>query len=501
MTKYIPYPRKELGRQRGLGEPDGFTSRVTIESLPDDVLLEIFSFYRWAVVRFGDCTWDWQTLAHVCSRWRHIIFASSHRHRLDPRLICTERTPVIEMLGIFPPFPIVINNRYNALPLDPTSHGWENTVTALWHRDRTCWISLSDLTGPLLEIFIAVMQEPYPELTFLELSSNNEVNEVVPALPDSFLGGYAPRLQYLILRGISFPALLNILFTASNLVSLHLADIPVTGYISPEALAIGLAALPRLTWLIIMFTSPTPPPDRRGQRRLLPIRAVLPSLTFLSFCGVSEYLGDLVARINAPSLSLVDAQFFDQLTLDASQLFRFICRSKKLRSPNRATVSFYGDLAKIVFGPREAMVGPRHFSLRILRGGGSNRQLSAVAQMCRQALPLVSQVERLDIKGGACLPPDWHEEDTNGTRWLELLLPFVSVGRLHISERLGPLVVQALQELSGAGPTAVLPALHSLFLEGLLPSVSVREAIDPFIAARHLSGRSVAVRWGEQVWY
>jgi len=26
-------------------------------------------------------------------------------------------------------------------------------------------------------------------------------------------------------------------------------------------------------------------------------------------------------------------------------------------------------------------------------------------------------------------------------------------------------------------------------------------AIDPFIAARHLSGRSVAVRWGAQVWY
>jgi hypothetical protein len=231
------------------------------------------------------------------------------------------------------------------------------------------------------------------------------------------------------------------------------------------------------------------------------MRAVLLSLTFLSFCGVSGYLGDLVTRIYAPSLSLVDAQFFDQPTLDASssQLFRFICRSKKLRSPNRATLSFYGDLAKIVFGPRKAMVRPRFFSLRILCGG-SNRQLSAVAQMCRQSLALVSQVERLDIKGGACLPPDWHDEDTNSTRWLELLLPFVSVGRLYISERLGPLVVHALQELSGARATAVLPALHSLFLEGLLPSVLVREAIDPFIAARHLSGRPVAVRWGERTW-
>jgi hypothetical protein len=87
----------------------------------------------------------------------------------------------------------------------------------------------------------------------------------------------------------------------------------------------------------------------------------------------------------------------------------------------------------------------------------------------------------------------------NGAQWLDLLRPFVAVERLHISERLGPHVVPAFRELTGERATEMLPALHSLFLEGLLPSVSVseREAIAPFMAARQDSGRPIAIIWGE----
>jgi len=199
-----------------------------------------------------------------------------------------------------------------------------------------------------------------------------------------------------------------------------------------------------------------------------------------------------VSLIDAPLLNLVDTQFFDQLIFDTPQLFRFIGRARKLRSPKRATVSFYHNLVKIVLGPRKTTAG---FALRI-SCSRSDRQISSVVQTCSNNLTLLSNVERLDIRGDECLLPDW-QENINSTQWLDLLRPFIAVERLHISERLGPLIVDALQELARERTITVLPVLQSLFFEGLLPSVpGIRDAIDPFIAARHISGLPLAIRWG-----
>lgn len=442
---------------------------------------------------FRDCAWDWHTLAHVCVRWRRIILTSPHL--LDLLLTCTERTPVTEMLNAFPSFPIIINYQHNAPPPYHISQDWGNIFAALGHRDRARWISLSRLTSRLLGVFVTMMQEPFPALTFLELRSDDGIDEIVQVLPNTFLGRSAPRLQYLILQGIPFPTLPALLFSASNLLSLHLTDIPSTGYISPGALATGLSVLPRLTWLMITFASPTPSPDRTGQRPP-PMCAVLSSLTFLAFRGTSEYLEDLVAQIGAPCLNLFNIQFFDQLLFEVPQLLRFIGRSKKLRSPRRATVSFYYNCAKIVFGPREGTVSPRHFSLRVLCEG-SDLQVSSIPLICSQSSALLSKVKRLDVKGNHCLQPGW-QDDTNNAQWLDLLRPFVAVERLHISERLAPLVLPALQGLTGEGATAVLPMLDNLSLEGLLPSASLLDEIAPFRAARHLLGRPIAIRWGER---
>ena len=472
-----------------------FTSWASIESLPDNVLFDIFSFYRLAVMRFRDCAWDWHTLAHVCHRWRRIILTSPHL--LDLRLTCTERTPVVEMLDAFPTFPIIIDYQHNAPPPYHISQDWGNIFAALGHRDQARWISLSRLTSRLLGVFVTMMQKPFPALTFLELRSDDGIDEMVQVLPDTFLGRSAPRLQYLILQGVPFPALPALLFSASDLLSLHLTDIPSTGYISPEALATGLSTLPRLTWLRITFASPTPSPDRTGQQRSPPpMCAVLSSLTFLAFRGTNEYLEDLVAQIRAPCLNLFNVQFFDQLLFDVPQLLRFISRSKKLRSPKRSTVSLYYNCAKIVFGPREGTVGSRHFSLRVLCEG-SNRQVSSVTQICNQSSALLSKVKRLDVKGNNCLQPGW-QDGMNNAQWLDLLRPFVAVERLHISERLAPLVLPALQGLTGEKTTAVLPALDNLSLEGLIPTVSLREEMVPFITARHLLGRYLAIRWGDR---
>jgi hypothetical protein len=62
--------------------------------LPDDVLLEIFDSYVDEDV-YGDFEEqrieEWVTLAHVCRRWRSVVFQSPHR--LNLRLLCTPQTP------------------------------------------------------------------------------------------------------------------------------------------------------------------------------------------------------------------------------------------------------------------------------------------------------------------------------------------------------------------------------------------------------------------------
>src|SRR5437879_4200829 len=48
----------------------------------------------------------WYTLAHVCQRWRYLVFSSASH--LDLCLVCTHGTPVADMLAHSPPLPLVI---------------------------------------------------------------------------------------------------------------------------------------------------------------------------------------------------------------------------------------------------------------------------------------------------------------------------------------------------------------------------------------------------------
>jgi hypothetical protein len=53
-------------------------------------------------------------------------------------------------------------------------NGTDNVFAALGHRYRVCYIDLWGLTSSLLEGLAAVMQEPFPSLTCLWLSSSHK---------------------------------------------------------------------------------------------------------------------------------------------------------------------------------------------------------------------------------------------------------------------------------------------------------------------------------------
>ncbi|KAH9172881.1 hypothetical protein EDB89DRAFT_842298 [Lactarius sanguifluus] len=289
---------------------------TTISLLPDHVLVEIFDFCRKSYDQyqtFFHPAWNWHFLVHVCQRWRQVVFASPHR--LNLQILCTYGTPVRKSLGIWPAFPVVIDYRYpySKRGDTPNDHDEDNVIAALEHPDRVCYVGLR-ITGSLLGKMATVVQKPFPVLTRLFILSEGEN---APVLPGGFLVESAPRLQEITLSCISYPALPTLLLSATDLVTLHLYNTPPTGYISPEVTVASLSTLSRLETFIIEFQSATSRPDRIPPPPIA--RTILPSLTYFGFHGASEYLENVVSRIDGPQLNQIHVDYLNQPKVNPNQ--------------------------------------------------------------------------------------------------------------------------------------------------------------------------------------
>ena len=380
-------------------------------------------------------------------------------------------------LDIWPPLPIFVEKpAHHPAPDD------DDLITAFEERDRVCVVALHGLMHGQLERFVAVMQEPFPALTHLCLESDSEV---APALPAAFMGGSAPRLQSLQLKGISFPALPNFTLSPNDLTLLDLHDIPSTGYISPGTMVAFLSTLTRLQFLTIEFKTPILPPDSRSQRVTPPVR-VLPVLSNFRFKGVSEYLEDMVAQIDTPLLVIFDVVFFNQLTFTIPRLSQFIHRTETIKS--------YSQL-RLTFTSHQVLIGYSHdslhgFSLSIVCSP-SDWQLLSIIELCGPPLCLPPNVERLRIFNGVLDPSKWQDK-MDSVQWREVLRPFTSVRELYVSDTMWPLLAPGLKELTGERTMDVLPMLSDLFVE-YGPAGSLPKTVEPFLTARKDAGHPVVV--------
>jgi hypothetical protein len=442
-----------------------------IDVLPDDVLLEIFYIY----ISEAQSIQAWQCLVHVNSRWRSVVFGSPRR--LDLRLVCTNKTPARDTLDVWPTLPLLIQD------CDDLEEGLDNIVAVLERRDRVRVIDLEDVSSSQLEKLSAAMQEPLPELTGLWLSSGGEV-----VLPDSFLGGSAPRLQFLWLNGIPFPGLPKRLLSATHLVRLYLGEIPHLGYISPEAMVTALSTTSRLNSLSLGFQSPQSRPDRATRHLHSPTRSVFSVLTDFSFKGDNEYLDDLVALIDAPRLNDLYITFFNDIVFDTPQLIQFICRTPRLKAFEKASVTFDGGSTWVQLSSRTSGDDLLHVRISC---GELDWQVLSMEQVCTSSLPPLSTSD-LYIYEDQSLQA--HRQDNTGienAQWLELLHPFRTVKNLYLSETFAPRIVPALEELVGSSAAEVLPTLKNIFLEGSEPRV--QRGIRQFVGRRQVTGDPVAV--------
>jgi len=212
----------------------------------------------------------------------------------------------------------------------------------------------------------------------------------------------------------------------------------------------------------------------------------------LEFGGVSEYLEDLVARIDAP-LFYLRITFFNQLLFDTPQLAQFISRTPTLKVRGGAHVSF-SDLGVSVALLSSPWTHPIEGLILRTSCKQSDWQLPSLAQLCRSSLPLrvISSLEQLFIRENKQLQLHW-QDDIESSQWLELLRPFTAVKDLYLSQEFAPRIAPALQELVEGRAMEVLPALQNLFLEEPQPSGPVEEAVGQFVAARQLSDYPIAV--------
>ncbi|KAH8982476.1 hypothetical protein EDB86DRAFT_3086141 [Lactarius hatsudake] len=447
---------------------------VTINSLSDDVLLEIFDSCRkgqdsgWSTFTVA---WGWHRLVRVCQRWRQLVFESPRR--LNVQLPCTHGIIVRTNLDFWPPLPIAIYYEYNRLSVDDQ----DSLFAALEHPNRVSQVDLC-LTGPLLEEVAAEMEVPFPALRRLTLQWEDEEP---PALPNGFLGGSSPCLQYLHLECVLFPALPALLLTTTDLVNLSLHDIPPDGYISPEAMVACLAALPRLESLVIKFQSETSRPDQIHPPPAT--RTVVPSLLTFKFDGCGEYLEDLVARIDSPQLHHINIYYFDQLPeVHVAQLFKFLDRSEDsyLTIIRHADVTFLHEWISLKMYPFPESHPDRNGVKALIYCQGIERQVSQVIHVFSQRSTMLSRVVHFKLSR--------YRTGAMRHQWLYLLHLFSAARTLHVAQEFARRFARVLESIAEGMVAEVLPVLDLIYLEGQPVS-----ALEGFLAARQLSGRPIAI--------
>jgi hypothetical protein len=458
---------------------------VTIESLPDGVLLEIFQFYRIGILA-NQRIWylNWHKLVHVCQRWRFVIFGSPLG--LDLQILCIAKAPARKLLDVWPAFPLHIYF-HQPYPQECPEENLDNLIAALEHPDRVSEVDITYLPESLWDQVVAVMQEPFPTMTRLSFTASSDRRL---HLPGTFLNGSAPSLKHLHFSGVSFPYFPRLLLSATDLTTLHLE---FNGYIPPETMVTCLSILTRLETLTIRFQLPT---RLRSRPLPPPTRSVLPALTRFDFRGVSEYLEVLTGRIDAPRLESFWISFLTQLVIDIPQTIRFLSHLEWVRQSKPSLELIPTGFVSIIFYPNWYNRGP--ISRWTIICQGFVRQVTSAAQICSQLRPLSSGVEGLDIKRYyRCRTddPEIRPEDVDPTLWLDLFRSFPSVRRLRMSAGMEPFIAAALQRLTASGNSAldVFPSLESLIIQTLTPDKATKEGIVSFVTARQHSGHPVTV--------
>jgi hypothetical protein len=480
----------------------GNSSRTPpIHILDDDSLLNVFSFYRPPPLREYDHDEDryeegnrkwveycwWYELAHVCQRWRNLIFGSASY--LGVALVCTKRTPVADMLAHSPSLPLVIDyyQRYGEI----TTEIEERATLALTQRDRIRRICL-DMSSTHMQKLIVFIEEEYPILEYLVLCRRVMNGTTILMIPETL---EAPRLRHLALAGFAIPIGSRLLTTSVHLVTLCLImnSPEPPPYFYPNTVLRWLSFMPQLEMLKIRFSFGAPNYDVEGQLTHPPVMSpvALPNLRYFYFRSDSTYLEELVHRIT-PCPKKLDIYFItpSQRTISLPRLVQFMNTTENLKFES-AKFEFTESSAFVAVYPR-GETEMYSFSISAM-GLDCDWQISPMAQICNSLRQIFSRVERLTLEPPA--PAVWSsEEDDLGVdravEWRQLLGLFINMKTLRIHRMFVIAVSCCLRLDDGEHLLNLLPGLQELIYPG---SGEIGDPFASFINARQRSGRPVTL--------
>ncbi|KAI0278463.1 hypothetical protein BGY98DRAFT_1096703 [Russula aff. rugulosa BPL654] len=463
---------------------------TSIHILDDYSLLNVFYLYRPRLsgehedikthIESGR-PWDnghwWFKLTHVCRRWRGLVLGSASH--LGLCLVCTNGTPVGDMLIHAPPLPLVID--YHCFDGGLFEGDEEEIILALEQRERVRYIRFIIPLSNLRKLIMAIDEE-YPTLEYLDLSRpNSEDDKVALILPKTL---QAPRLRHLLLYLIAPPIGSRLLITAVGLVSLEIIHPP---YIHPAVLLQWLPFLPQLENLVY-FTLPVPNRDVERQLIQTPITThiTLPNLCSFAVEGPSAYLEALFRRITAHRLETLEIGFFKQLTFYVPRLLQFMNTTENFRFDR---VEFEFDDERVFVGVYPLEAETAAFSINV-KCRHLDWQVTSVAQIFNALSQMFSTVEHLTFEHEAHSQSSEEHNEVDRTEWRKLLRSFRNVKTLSIENGLIEELSRCLSLEDGEHPLEVLPELQELTYSG---SGKAGDKFTSFIDSRRNADRPVTL--------
>ncbi|KAF8485122.1 hypothetical protein DFH94DRAFT_264306 [Russula ochroleuca] len=397
-------------------------------------------------------------------------------------LVCTEGTPVTDMLAHSPPLPLVIDyfNRF----YDITAKDEGETILALKQRDRVRRIRLwMPPTG--VQKLIVVTVEEYPILEYLVIMPRIKDDSTILQFPDTL---QAPHLRCLSLSGFALPTGSRLLTTAVGLVMLELVMIHPSTYFHPNTLLRWLSSMPQLKALVIHFSSPVPN-HTVEQRSHMPITTpvALPNLRWFWFRGIRAYLEAVVPRITAPRLAKLEITFFNQVTFFVPRLLQFMNTTENLRLESAKFEFSYERVDVEVYPHKEAEMSALHIEVDCWH---LDWQVSSAAQISNSHSQMFSAVEHLSFEHDEHFRSSEEHNEVDRTELRKLLRSFSNVKTLYVDDGL---IKDFSHCLRLEDPLELLPELQELIYSVYPESGTTGDSFTSFIDARQNAGRPITL--------
>ncbi len=470
---------------------------LTIDTLPDNVLLGIFSFcVSCPSDSPGRRMREWRSLVQVCKRWQETIYASPRY--LDLSLYFSNGDTITETLDRWPELPLILSYVVPGELECPVRKS--DLYELLAQRDRICRIEL--VMTPLGADWVAEpMAEQFPLLTHLDLISEPKLDPDDPDFAayfpylDQFLGGSAPSLQHLCIDNVDYEGLPSLLSSAPNLVSLQIKNIRPTCYLPPKEMVGALSGLTKLRDLCIELSTWYPTSEFRDVERYQTppssspslVHVIFPALTQLQIRGDSQYLEDLVALIDAPLLEDLSIEYpepdepVEEGGMKADKLSQFIGRTETFKHAGfrRTELTLDRHRACVKFDLPHGECQQARLSLTVLDSNearGTPFACTAIDMILVLSYIAImpSEVRHLSIKDTG---PEDQENQTHvpvvtalpsvilGVRWFPIFLSFPAVHVIHVTRSLAEDISCALRDTPSELVARVLPALQVIWLD------------------------------------